>query len=144
MTARSHVIHRTDSPAMAAALAEIERAFGSIGQAEALKRRCRMALRAPPGHRGVRARYQARALLFMDRLFPWLRTNDFVGALGMPPGPTPALRVAINLVAEWRAAERGDELSRMVLAELALICRWFRRYRTAAEFGRIVAEIAAS
>lgn len=133
----------THSPALAAALAEIDRTFGPGMAAEMLKRRCRMALRGGTQHPSVRARYQGRALMLIDRILPWEQTNAFAAVCaGMPPGPTPALRIAINMVAEWRATERGDGLNRMVLEELALILRWMRRYSTSEEFGRIVGEIA--
>jgi len=117
-------------PAIDAALAQVDAAFGQAGVINAFKLRAERWLRLGPHHAAVRARFGARAHLLRGR----------------------SLDETVVLVERWWRIERksfqiasalgrGNRLSLEVLAELRLIVRLMRFKRMQQEFREIVAEM---
>ena len=118
------------TPAMAAALARIEAAFGAAAAIDAFKERIARLIRLGPEHGAVRARFGARAQLLSGR----------------------SLDAASVIVERWWRDERkafqiasalgcGTRLSLEILSELRLILRLMRFKRMASEFAAVVAAL---
>jgi hypothetical protein len=116
--------------AMAAALAQIEVAFGHAAAIHSFKLRVDRSLRLGPQHGAVRARFGARAALLSSA----------------------SLDTAIVIAERWWRDERkafqiasalgyGTRLSLEILRELRLVLRLMRFKRMHAEFGAIVAAL---
>ena len=135
---------QAESPAMTAALAAIDQAFGPGSDTRALKCRCRRVLRFPEWQ-CWKARYGRRAAHVVEAVICHQASN------GMS---APVLAIAINIIErqyrdERRAVQiaaalgRGNGLSVMVLRELRLLLRYLRASGMAREFPKIISEFAS-
>jgi hypothetical protein len=117
------IVQAGNSPAMQAALDEIERQFGVSAEIKSFKDRCRRFIERGARHPAATARYGARARLMVG----W-NTADAAAWL--------ACRYATEQ-RRWRAHDA--RLSLMVLRELRLIARFMRARRIA--LAPVIAEL---
>ena len=113
------------SPAMASALAAIDREFSASAAIRAFKATIRSVI-ADPGHPAVRARYAGRA----RQLAGWSLDLAVVATETRYRHERKAFQVAA-------AFGGGTRLSVTVLAEQRLILRWMRRHGMAQHFTAI-------
>jgi len=144
------------SPAMAAALDDIDARCGPYAVHDRFKRQCHRMIRRGAGHPEVRARYGARAAMLSDLLNSGARRRGACIDLGEPrltcdqepeqgvqlSRPEPIDTAIAAVERQYRDERRAfrlasalgcaTRLSLDVLAELRLILRWLRRneYRT--------------
>lgn len=121
-----------NSPAMAAALAQIDREFGPVGMTQRFKDRIRGTLRAGPGHPMTQARYGARAHMLHG--IPLERAAGLVDRW---------YRIELEAFQLASAIGSGSRLSSTVLRELRLILRWMRFKKMHGELANIRRIIAA-
>jgi hypothetical protein len=119
-------------PAMAAAMAQIDAAFGEAAMVNSFKMRVERSMRLGPGHPAVRARFGARATMLFGR--------DLAAAIVTVERWWRDERRAFQLVSGFGCTTR---LSLEVLGELRLILRLMRWQRMEAEYEAALAALSA-
>jgi hypothetical protein len=126
----AQVRQSAEKPAMTAALARIETAFGKAAAIDAFKRRVERFLQLGPRHAAVRARFGARAAM--------LAARNLDAAAAMVEQWWRDERKAFQIASALGCATR---LSFDVLSELRLILRLMRSKRMEADYFLIVAAL---
>jgi hypothetical protein len=118
------------SPAMAAALAQIGAAFDDAAIVNSFKIKVERLIRLGPDHPAVRARFEARAAM--------LRGRDLAAAIVIAERWWRDEQRAFAIAS---AFGRGSRLSLAVLDELRLLLRWLRWKRMHAEYAAALAAL---